>query len=171
MIKDKLAKIKTMAERGTPGERQAARRLLSELLKKHNLTIDDLTTDETSLVWLRYKYPYERRLITQILCRLLNVDEISIYKQKGKKAVGVQLTPRIHAEFKEFWATYRKPLTDEVQAYINSVFSAFCQKHALFSNQPSSGERRMTDAERERLSNIYHGLANITSPTKQLEDK
>ena len=56
-IKQKLLKIKTLAERGaTPSERSSAKELLNKLCKKHNINIDDLKTIDNNQPFLvRYK--------------------------------------------------------------------------------------------------------------------
>lgn len=169
-IHERLVKIKQMADRGVMEERKVAKRLLNDLLKKHDMTIEELTTDQTSTCWLRYKYPYERDLIIQILCRILDTNRLSILKRKGRKVIGIGLTPRQHAEFNEFWSTYRKPLTQEVHAYIDSVFHAFCSKHRLFSSHTKESSEVVTDEEIQRLRQVLHGLNDIVSPTKQIGD-
>ena len=45
-ILDKAARLLAMAERGEPGERDNARRLLGEMLDKHGLTMDELDDNQ-----------------------------------------------------------------------------------------------------------------------------
>lgn len=168
MLKDKLRKILELANRGIGGEQANAQSLLSDLLKQHNLTLDDIASEERYFYWLRYKYPFERQLIIQILSHILDSKTIMTRKQQGKKAVGVSLTVVQYESFREFWATYRKPLTDEVMKYIDSIFSAYIAKHGLFSSHVTEAND-LSAEEIQRLRDIMSGLKPIMRPAKQIE--
>lgn len=168
MLKDKLRKILELAERGVDGERNNAKQMLQDLMAKYGVTLEELTSPQVKRYWLRYKYPFERSLILQILGFVLDCNTLGTYKRTAKKAVGIDLTPLQHRTFQEYWDTYRKPLTDEVMKYIDSVFSAYIAKHQLFSSQPGKAQE-MTEEEIERLRQVMQGLRPIARPVHQIK--
>lgn len=59
-IKEKLAKIKALAERGVGGEKETAMRMYEELKARYEIE------DEVTLHWFSYKNDLEEDLLTQI---------------------------------------------------------------------------------------------------------
>ena len=49
---DKLMKTKALAERGVGGERENAERILTAMLQKYGISLDDLESEEETTHWL-----------------------------------------------------------------------------------------------------------------------
>lgn len=166
-MKSKLAKIKTMAERGTTHEREVAKRMLDDLLEKYDLTLDDIQDREERLYWIVYKRPYEKDLIFQIVAHVLKTSTISWTKKKASKRVGLRLTPAQYATIRDFWETYRQPLVDEIEKYLANVFSAFVQKHRLF-NPDATGGSAKDDLDPDLIAALIRNMTTIQKPHRQI---
>lgn len=67
-IKDRLYKILALAENGIAGEKETAKLLLTSLLEKHNLTLEDIGAAVKKVtVVLKYGTVMERKLACQIM--------------------------------------------------------------------------------------------------------
>jgi hypothetical protein len=67
MIDGRLQKLKTLAERGSHGERENAAALLLKLCKKYDMTLDQIeSSDERTIRYFKYKNGkvFERRYVT-----------------------------------------------------------------------------------------------------------
>ena len=53
-IKEKLAKIKALAERGVGGEKETAMRMYEELKARYEIEDEEITLDEVTLHWFSY---------------------------------------------------------------------------------------------------------------------
>lgn len=65
-IKEKLAKIKALAERGVGGEKETAMRMYEELKARYEIEDEEITLDEVTVHWFSYKNDLEEDLLTQI---------------------------------------------------------------------------------------------------------
>lgn len=63
---EKIKRIKALAENGVGGERESAQAMLKKLMRKHEISEEELITDNLEEVWFRYKDENERKLLVQI---------------------------------------------------------------------------------------------------------
>ena len=60
---EKIKRIKALAENGVGGERESAQAMLEKLMRKHEISEEELITDNLEEVWFRYKDENERKLL------------------------------------------------------------------------------------------------------------
>jgi hypothetical protein len=95
-IRQRLAKILTLAKRGVGGEKKNAESILRRELKKHGLTIDDIDSENSlnkvSQREYRYKTVEESRLLMQCLSSIVNLKKIDVWKRKKKRELVLYLS-------------------------------------------------------------------------------
>lgn len=149
-----LNKIKKLAEQGVGGEKSGAERKLLELMEKYGVEKMDFSEDIPRQQEFKYKGEFQKRLLFQIISKVLDGQEVGIYHYKcGKGARSVLFVDctdaeaiqiRIELEFySELWE-------EEQQLF----FQAFVQKHRLFSSH-SDTEQEYTQAELEELVRMF----------------
>lgn len=155
-----LRKIKALADSGTGGEKENARRILQRLLDKYGILEDELESDTLSAQPFSYSNPTERTLLIQVCYKVTNgTREVYTYK-KGPgsqsqvfcnctKAEGL----RISFEY-EF---YRLLWKDEEEM----MFRAFVQKHRIFSDGPAE-DKPLPPEELKRLLSMMSTLQDKT---------
>ena len=73
-IKERLAKMKALAERGVGGERDAAERLLQEIAAKHGISLDDIGSEVEREHVVNIQYSWQRMIFLQLL-GLMRLDQ------------------------------------------------------------------------------------------------
>ena len=73
-IKERLAKMKALAERGVGGERDAAERLLREIAAKHGISLDDIGSEVEREHIVNIQTPWQRLIFIQLL-GLMRLDQ------------------------------------------------------------------------------------------------
>lgn len=87
-IKERLAKMKALAERGDGGERDAAERLLRQIAAKHGISLDDIESEVEREHIVDIKKSWQRQIFVQLL-GLMRIeqygdryaDKLSLFKR------------------------------------------------------------------------------------------
>ena len=87
-IKERLAKMKAMAERGVGGERDAAEHLLQEIAAKHGISLDDIGSEVEREHVVNIQYSWQRQIFLQLLGLMRldqygdrDADKLSLFKR------------------------------------------------------------------------------------------
>lgn len=121
-------KLKALADKGVGGEKLNAEKMLSQLLKKHNLTIEDIEGEKIDHHYFNLKKE-EERLWSQVVKSVNN--EISCYGPfpvKDIKRVGLEgnylidCTVSEYVEIEAKNVIYQRLYKDE----LNIFYHAFC---------------------------------------------
>lgn len=157
-LKRKIKSISEMAERGTPNEKRIAAQKLKELLKKHNLTLDDFAEEKTNVYFFPCQTIYERKLLFQIAYKVTNEAKTSFYKKSSGKQIGLELRKAEKIEIDRLFTAYKKQLEKE----FSQMFSAFVQKHQLFGEPPEDGSKcELTLDEIAKLVQMMKGMDDL----------
>lgn len=157
-----MKKLRTLAERGGPGERENARRMLDKLLKKYNVAEADLSDDVLEIHWYTVKNEEERKLLDQVAYKVAPKNTTYCRRYgKGKYTTrGIKCTKaqalQIEIEF-----DFYKALWQEEKAFF---LQAFIQKHQIFDMSPghATDDGSMSDDELFRMSAMINGMQNRT---------
>ena len=68
--KELLRKLRALAERGVGGERQNAQKKLDELIKKYNISDEELEDEVAELYHFKYRGKRESALLVQIMYKV-----------------------------------------------------------------------------------------------------
>lgn len=147
----RMQKLLVLAKRGVGGEAANAERFLAKMLEKHGMTLADIDSEakHRSKVTLKYGSSNERELILQIVSKVLDSDEFTVWKYKGEKGLIVELTTAEHAEVVMHYAV----LAPALERHMRRAFRAFIQSNRLFPSTPDvrDGDRPKSDREEDYL--------------------
>lgn len=162
-MNEKILKLYALAQRGIGGEKVNAEKILARMLKDANLTMADLEREEypTKLRELNFGRGKEfKKLMLQIIGRVLNKNEISYNSKKNKTTIVVMLTDLQYAEVILLWNIYSPAFKKEKKL----LFDAFVQKHRIFSSVPSGNAEKLSEEEYEALFKKMRSMDDITIP-------
>lgn len=185
-IKERLRKMKALADFGCGGERDAAERLIREMCEKHGISIDEIESEVEREHTVILKAAWERKIFIQIL-GLMRIEEygdrdadklvlkVEFHPVRGKTKKG-RLTFRSRyftkctdlqwlemiSKFDLLCASYKKQLAQFTLAFLMS-------NDLLMPYNPKSPE--MTAKEKEEYETAMRLSAGIvkTRLNKQLE--
>lgn len=145
-LQAKLRKLLALAERGEGGEKDNARRMLENLLRRHGLTLDDLTGDQREIRWFPCVGPFQRRLAIQILSKVTDSLEVATYRNKHRRQqVGVEVTAAEAVEFELHFSVLKAALAECFEL----AYSAFVQANRIFAPTAGSSEEPETLTEKD----------------------
>lgn len=164
-LKEKLLKLYELSKRGVGGEKTNADVFLNRLLKKHNLTINDIDANVSKKRYYRYKTLADSTIIAQVCYRVLGKGA-KIYEIKGYKELCVDVTDYQHVQLIEEIDFHIKNYRDEKKQFLNDFTNAYIQKHRLFRERTEDENiKPLTLKEKQaiyRMSAIKETLSNKT---------
>lgn len=131
MNKEKLLKIKALAEKGVGGEKETAIILYNKLLKKYEIDEKELEEEHIERRWFKYKDAIGKTLLSQIFYKVTGQDEYYEKKDKRLKTIGIDCTEFEMNEILFYYSFYRKHLDSELEIFI----SAFINKNSIFPDK------------------------------------
>jgi hypothetical protein len=165
-LTERLRAVRVLAERGSPGEREAAQTILSSLMKKYAITEADIQEERTEIAWFRYKEELEEKLLNQIIYMVMG--DCGTYSRKGRdsnrkhKVSGVECTAAQRLEIEIAFDFYKRAMKEEQ----NTFYRAFVQKNELFPppelvrNKP--GESDLSNEEVMKMFSMMNGMERRT---------
>lgn len=129
-LQAKIRKLMALAERGEGGERDNARRMLENMLRRHGLTLDDLQGDKREIRWFSCVGPFQRRLAQQILSKVTDSFDVAAYTSKERRSqIGVEVTASEAIEFELHFSVLKTSLAD----CFEQAYCAFVQANRIFA--------------------------------------
>jgi hypothetical protein len=163
-LKDKLLKLYELAKRGIAGEKVNAEFMLTRMLDKHGLTIDDIDQELPKIRYYSYTTLLKKRLILQIIYKVGNTDKI--YSVVGLKEVTSTVTDYQHIQILEMIDFHFENFDKERKQFLTDFSDAYVQKHRLFGETKEEdliNKKPLTTDEKQaiwRMSNIKECLSN-----------
>ncbi len=167
-------KLKALADKGIGGEKINADKMLNDLMKKHNLTIEDIEGEKTADYFFKFKDDDTVRLWGQIVARvnykIPKYGEIPAKKVKQLNLKGnyfVTCTVAEYMEIESMLGVYPRLYKQELDIF----YSAFCKANDLLVTE---GKPKTTDdltpKEYEEWKRVQEMASKIKSETfrKQL---
>jgi hypothetical protein len=171
-IIERLKKVKELADRGEAGEALAAKAKLMELLKKYNISLEDIETDITNSYKFRYAFSDEKKVMLQCISKVIDDPKMtySHYKDK-KKEFFVKLTEWQYIESMDLIKFHLKQYRDEKKRKMRALFSAYLNRHELFADSSEPGDSKMSPEEYADFVRAYEGLLDSETYVKKLPAK
>lgn len=154
-------KIKALAEKGIDGEKQNAEKLLQSLMKKHNISIEDLENEKIEMFYFKIE-SYSHDLEFRILNQLCGMFELKVYGKFTAKLIreyklpgnyGIDCSKAVYLEIKamhDFYCHRMKKRLDE-------FFHAFCIKNDLLvPEKESNSYKQLTKEEKQTWLNALN---------------
>lgn len=129
---EKIKRIKALAEAGTGGEKETAQATLKRLMKKYDISENDILENKAELEWFRYKDRAEHRLLAQIIYMVTGDKEMWKQTDKRCKLIGCYCTKAEQIEIQANFDFYNCAMKKEMKLF----FDAFMQKNELFPQNP-----------------------------------
>lgn len=161
-------KIKALADKGVDGEKENAERLLKDIMKKHNISIEDLEDEKIEMFYFKIE-SYKHDLEFKILNQLAGIFELKLYGKFPPKLMreyklpgnfGIQCSKLIYIEIKakyEFYCQRFKKRLDE-------FFFAFCIKNDLLvPDREKENDRILSQEEKQLIFNAKKISDNMES--------
>lgn len=158
-----LQKLKVLAERGVPGEKDNAKLLLEKLCKKYGLSVDDSIPDERKIHWFAHKRDsFSDRLLCQCIYKILGYERQKqkyTHTIKGKhirSEIGVECNAAEAIEIELDYTFYYNHLKNEFERF----YDMFIQKNSIFP--PDDKAAPITESREKELTKedieLYQGI-------------
>lgn len=143
----KLKALKALAERGVGGEKDGALKAYQKLLKKYEISEEELLEDRVTLHWFSYKTELEEGLLTQIFYKVTGSPSYHHYtgNYKRRKKRGCECTEIEAVEIKMLFDFYRQELQRELEGFM----IAFRQGNDLYPDKTARCYQEYDGPERE----------------------
>ena len=168
---EKLLKIKRLADEGFDGEAEAAKYQLEKLMKKYEMTLDDLMgIKKTSRT---FKVPKAMtQLFIQVVASVISERYKDMWSYRGASTTKyIDLTDIEYVDIEQMWSFHSKQLKKELAKQKKIVENAYYHKHELFDCNPAdSDESKKETLTAEEIMEILRMTENLESVTfrKQL---
>jgi hypothetical protein len=153
-VERRLGKLLALAERGVEGEKDTAQRMLSNLLQKHGMTLDDFTGDAREMCWFKYGGgPAFRSLMNQIVLSVIGRERDRYTSPGHRSCLGAETDPAERAEILLKYSVYAKGLKEQ----LDTALEAFVHRHHIFadSDDDNSDEKERTPEELARIRRMF----------------
>lgn len=154
-IKDKIAKVLELANRGIDGEKDAAKNALDRLMKKYNLSDEDLSKIKLTKYFFKYKTNLDMMMFQQILKYFFVGKNFRVVRYtSGQKSLAVELEYLDYVTIDSAYEYFRRHAADQ--------FKQFCLPHikrCRTTKTKNAKRNELQDAFFSRYviaSNIYH---------------
>lgn len=137
-ITDTMKHLLELSKRGVDGEKRNAEALLKKLMKKYNISEEDLTKEELKKHDIRFRNKWEERLISQILYMINPNRDTYKYTNRKAKIIIIELTDAEFIEWKYTYDVYKKAFEEELDVFT----MAFIQKNNIFPKEEDIPENR-----------------------------
>lgn len=144
-------KLKILSEQGVAGERYNAQKMLDNLIRKHNISFEQIESEKKEqLVYIVKKS--QARLFSQVVYSVLGKEyevRVSIKHPTQKWVMSTKSQEiEIRLKFDFYWKAYQKQL--------EIFYQAFLQKNSIFPDDPELKlkESELTEEEKERRRRI-----------------
>lgn len=151
-----LKKLKALADRGAPGEKENAQRMLDRLIKKYGINERELDDEIVEPYCFKHKTREERQLILQVLAHTNIIDKRRVYEYRNERGkIWVDCTKaesvQIGIEYDFFRAAWKEEL--------DFFFTAFIQKHRIVDLSPGHAtDDSLSHADKVRLGMLMGGM-------------
>lgn len=173
-IKERLKKLKVLAERGIGGEKETALQMYEELKNKYNFSDEEIINEPLNCEWFRYKDGLERRLLIQVCYMVTGSIQTWSRVNKKYKLVGCECTEFEKKEIEFYFGYYKEHLNNELDVFM----TAFCSSNHLYPDENArcyetpkddSNDEDKTDLKRAAFMSM--GMESRTKPRNLLEVK
>lgn len=149
-----LAKIKKLADNGIGGEKANATALLQKLIKKHNISPEELELD-TKID--EYAFKFAGRLEKTIVCQCVVMVIENARGRYGRSKLLVKCTKLQYVEVSALAEFYIRALHKDLDTFMN----AFIHKNNLFPSDSNPVKKEYTAAELEELEKMLEMMKGM----------
>lgn len=172
-IRERMLKMLALArnEAAAPGEADTASRMLDNLLKKHGMTLEDLTGEQSPQAFaFTHKGGADERLLYAVLRRVINSYVVRVRTFPGGRKIEADITPLQRMEVEALMSVWRPAL----HKHLHTAEIAFRLKNQIEPDDypdtppPEDEKRKPMDLNPAELSALMRATP-VTTPHKQIE--
>ena len=172
-LKDKLFKLKALAERGEGGEADNARRLLLKLCADNGIDLsglDDAMSPKDTLFKVGRSTLY-KKLFEQCYAYVTNNQTIR-YHTDGVYYL-VEVTPLQAAQIRDLFEWHKVNIDKEFKDFKDNFLYAYVQKHGLVWHTEHESDEDLSKEDLERLMKAVTLMRGMSDRTyiKSIENK
>ena len=151
-IKEKLLKIKRLAEDGELHEAENARRHLERMLEKYGMNLGDLSDESRSEREFRNGNKFELMLLVVVCSKMVGDERTreSTYSPKAK-VLHIMVTAYEYAEIRSMYDWHVSNFKRERSKMLKNIENAYIIKHGLYMDGPSDGGRKLSEQEKQEI--------------------
>lgn len=175
MIPERLKGVYNLALNGVDGEKESAKKILDMLLKKYNVSIDQIEDDQPEIFAFIYHGKWQRKLLIQVAYKVLDCQptcysaRVGNSKRISPSQIGIRCTKYQRTEIMFLHDFYCQLWESE----LDKLMIAFIYKHDLYGTGELDEDMRSESPSIEemiRIQSMIDGLEDKT-PLKQIEAK
>ena len=176
-IKERLMKIKALADRGERNEADCARSKLMFLLEKYGLKIEDLDTNGMSIRKFKYEDKLTMTLLSICIDNVIGYDRLAAANYSpSKKFVLVEMTAYEFAEVSYRYEWYCDDYAKEKEKVLSKLNDAYIiKRHLHFSKSEDKGsdDNELSPEYQKRIDEaiVFCSQLSDNSPTKEIENR
>lgn len=169
-------KLKALSEKGVGGEKINAEKMLNDLIKKHNIKLEDLEGEEINNYFFKIETE-DYRLFCQIVGRVNHLIKIfGEFSKRQMKEYGVKgnyaikCTASEYIEIESMFPIYKRLYQEELKVF----FRAFCTANDLLVDSGTQrSTKELTQEEYQEWLRATAMASNVKSETfrKQLTEQ
>lgn len=156
-IEERIRKLSKLANRGIGGEKENAELLLKKIMKKYNITEEQVKSKELNFYKFSVANEWEKKLLFQTIYKILGNDgfnDIKLYK-KSKVSYYFELTAEEKIEIEYVYSIYKQDFSKEMEVF----YTAFLYKNNIFPKDAPKGESKEVDLKKAfQISNYMNGI-------------
>lgn len=172
-LKDKLFKLKALAERGVGGEADNARRLLLKLCADNGIDLSDLdaTMSPKDTLFKVGRSTLYKTLFMQCYAYVTNKQTIR-YKTDGVNC-WVEVTPLQAAQIRDLFEWHKVNIDKEFRDFKDNFMYAYVQKHGLVCHTEHESDEDLSKEDLERLRKAVTLMRGMSDRTyiKSIENR
>lgn len=171
---DLINKLKRLTHSNNIHEAEAAQKKLDYIIKKYNISDEELEESEIKEYSFWYHDPMQRKILVQVAYKVLGSLSGKIYSYTGRRGKKIELLVRCtyeqYLEISIQYDFYKELFQEELDVFI----TAFVMKHDIYPEQSESLKsiNELSDEEFDRYkraSLMTQGMKNESLPHKMIE--
>lgn len=169
-IKEKLKKIKALADLGIGGEKTTAMRMYEDMKIKYRFEDIEITEDNIECEWFRYKDNLDNKLLKQICYMVTGSSEFYKRKNGRYKLIGCECSKFEKDEIEFYFEYYKAHLNKELDIF----YSAFCSVNHLYPSKDArcysepKDDKEENRSEEMRIGFMASGMEMCPRPFKRI---
>ena len=169
-VKNKIAKVYELVNRGEAGEKEAAKKALDKLMKKYDLSDDDINSLKLSQYRFKYSNTLEMWLLSHIISYFLDDKEVSGFRRTlGVREVVLSLEYLDYVIVSSAYEYFRRHMMDQ---YKKKVLPQVKRCRSIKTRNARRAElQRVFFSQYVIVSRLYRPDQIKTVPSSSLSEK
>jgi hypothetical protein len=152
LIKDRILKIKNLAESGCQGEAIAAQRALERLLEKYDLSLDDICDDRPEWRWIKTGRSKDvKEILFQCFFQITDKSDCKYRELKQYGEIGFELTSAQYADLMSLFEFHSKQFKIERDKLLKNLCKAYIHKHEIWHKTDTPDNDEETQRKRKPI--------------------